>query len=150
MSEDKRLTKQLTDYWSHICRGRALPPWEFFNAGAIEDIWKQCCVWQVETGGEGRKINQYTYEYVGRGLKGALGKDLTGMVFSSRLRQFPGARIAERIDEVVLQLHAQPITDEGVFVNEKDKIVKFRSCMLPFGRKGKVTHVVMGLSWKVF
>lgn len=147
--EDKRLTKRLMDYWNRLRKEQPLPPWEHFNISVLADIWGQCCVWRVDVTGVERQITQYTYEYIGSSAKEALGKDLTGMVFISHFQRFPGARIAERIGEVVE--HGIPITDEGNFVNETNKVVKYRSCLLPFGTKeGRVTRVVLGLSWKTF
>jgi hypothetical protein len=148
-AEDKRLTKRLMGYWNRLRRDRPLPPWEKFNSGALEDIWGQCCVWRVEIMAGGRRSNQITYEYIGTGAQQAMGRDLTGEVFNSRLQRFYGARIVERIDEVIQD--AIPLSDEGTFVNEMDKVVKYRSCLVPFGTAaGKVTHVVLGLSWRAF
>jgi len=147
--EDKRLTKRLTEYWDRLRKGLPLPAWEHFNVGGLADIWGQCCVWRVDVANAERNTHQYTYEYVGSNAKEALGKDLTGLVFFSQLQRFPAARVTEKVDEVVK--NATPVIDEGTFVNEKNKTVKYRSCLLPFGTKeGKVTRLVLGLSWKTF
>jgi hypothetical protein len=91
----------------------------------------------------------YTYEYVGASVKEAVGSDMTGKMFTSQFRGFPGARVVQKIDEVVKA--RQIIVDEGQFVNEQSKLVKYRSCLLPFGtREGVVTHVVLGLSWRAY
>ena len=88
----------------------------------------------------------YTYQYIGKNAKKAFGKDLTGEVFSQKFKYFPAARITQRLDECVAT--SLPIYDEGQFINEKDKLIKFRSCLLPFGtKKGKVTNILLGLSW---
>lgn len=136
------------DYWNKLRRDLPLPQWEKFNIAALQDIWGQCCVWRVDISATGHG-NQYTYEYVGSNAQEALGTNLTGVVFASHLQKFPAARITERIEETVLSL--APIMDEGSFVNQKNKVVKYRSCLLPFGTiKGKVTHVILGLSWRTF
>ncbi len=145
--QDKRLTKRLTDYWDRLRKDAVLPQWEKFNPGAFDDIWKQCCGWRVEPGGTNSHV--YTYEYVGSAVKQALGSDPTGQMFTSHFKNFPGARIVQGIDEVVSK--KAPHTDEGQFINEDSKVVKYRSCLLPFGKKdGKVTHIVLGLSWGLF
>jgi hypothetical protein len=70
-------------------------------------------------------------------------------MFTSHFRNFPGARIVRKMDDVVKTL--SPLTDSAQFVNEQNKVVKCRSCLLPFGNKqGRVTHVVLALSWKDF
>jgi hypothetical protein len=146
--QDKRLTKRLMDYWTRLQENKALPSWEKFNMGALSDIWGQCCVWRVDVASMEKPVRQYTFEYVGSSAQQALGEDLTGTMFISRFHHFPGARIAKRIDEVVDQ--GVPISDEGTFVNENSKVVMYRSCLLPFGTPdGKVTRVMLGLSWKI-
>lgn len=147
--EDQRLTKRLMEYWNRLRGELPLPEWGRFNVGALQDIWGQCCVWRVDISENDSRVNQYTFEHIGDNAKEALGKNLTGHVFVSHLERFPGARIANRVGETVTK--AQPISDEGSFVNEKHKMVKYRSCLLPFGTKeGRVTHVVLGLSWRTF
>ncbi len=147
--EDLRLTKRLTQYWNRLRHDLPLPQWEKFNAAGLEDIWGQCCVWRVEVGTSELRKKTYTYEYVGTNAKEALGNDPTGVMFISNYDKFPGARIAKRVGEVAEG--GKPLSDEGSFVNEKNRMVKYRSCLLPFGTKeGKVTHIVLGLSWRAF
>ena len=105
--------------------------------------------WRVEIDASEARRTTYTYEYVGRDAQQALGKDLTGVMFMSHLQHFPAARVTQKIADAVGG--GLPISDEGTFVNDSNKIVKYRSCLLPFGRiDGVVTRVVLGLSWKIF
>jgi hypothetical protein len=144
--KDKRLTNRLIQYWEKLRTQQPLPAWERFNPGVVDDIWKNCCVWRAE-GSE--DMPTYTYDYVGASVRSALGVDATGVVFNSHFRNFPGARIVYKIDEIVKS--QTPMLDESQFVNQQNKIVKYRSCLLPFGnKKGRVTHVMLGLSWHAF
>ncbi len=143
--KENRLTTRLTDYWNRLRKDNILPQWEQFNTVAFQDLWKSCCKWRVEPGQSESIV--YTYEYVGSAVKEALGADPTGTVFTGQLRGFAGAQIVHNIDKVAK--NPMPLMDEGRFINDKSKIVKYRSCMLPFGtKKGKITHIVLGLSWK--
>ena len=145
---DKRLVKQLTGYWQLLRKNEKLPIWEHFNQAAIGDIMEKCCVWNLEHNYEkiNSKIYTYTYQYIGRKAQKAFGKDITGEVFSSKFKHFPAARITLRLDECVTE--KLPIYDEGQFINENNKLIKFRSCLLPFGNKtGKVSNILLGLSW---
>jgi hypothetical protein len=126
--EDKRLTKRLIDYWDRLKKELPLPAWEQFNIEGLADVWGKCCVWRVEVAESPEIRPQYMYEYA---------------------QQFAGARITKRVNEVVQ--NRAPLFDEGTYVNERNKTVKYRSCLLPFGTKeGKVTHIVLGLSWRSF
>jgi len=145
--QDKRLTVRLMRYWDLLRKDGVLPQWERVNPGVIEDAWPRCCAWRVEVGRNDTLV--YTYEYVGKSVREALGANPTGQMFMSQLRGFPGARIAQRSDEVVKS--RTPVTEEGRFINEVTQVVKYRSCLLPFGTKsGKVTHILLGLSWKAY
>lgn len=146
---DKRLTTRLIDYWNHLRKDAPLPQIALFNHIALEDVIGKCCMWRVEVKESAGKVSFYTYEYVGEEVKQAIGKDLTGGTFSPQFRNFPAARILNKIDEVVK--NSTVIADAGQFVNEKSKIVKYRSCLLPFGTKdGKVTNILLGISWHEF
>jgi len=146
---DKRLTKRLTDYWNTIRKEDILPPIERFNRAALEDVMGQCCIWKVEISHSNSKTPLYIYEFVGSSLKEALGKDMTGEMFIPQLKNFPAARIVAKIDTVIAS--QEPVSDEGQFINEKNKIIKYRSCLLPFGNKeGRISNIVLGLSWAAF
>src|ERR1700761_210174 len=136
--EDKRIINRLTDYWNRLRGELDLPPWEKFNTESLMDVWGQCCVWRVDVDGSNAKSpHQYIYVHIGSNAREAMGHDLMGQALQSRAEIFPGARIARKIDESVQ--HKKPLTDEGHFVNEKSQVVKYRSCLLPFGtREGKV------------
>ena len=43
-----------------------------------------------------------------------------------------------------------PLLDTGQFVSETSKVIKFRSCLLPFGTEERITHVVVGFSWREY
>jgi hypothetical protein len=143
---DQRLTTRLIDYWTRLRKDLPIPQWQSFNGAAFDDLWQQCCGWRVDQGNS--NTFTYTYEHVGQSVREAIGSDLTGKIFNSRFNNFPGATISKSIDNVVK--NPTPLIEESQFINEKNKIVKYRSCLLPFGKDGKVTHIVLGLSWKAF
>lgn len=171
--QDKRLTLRLTEYWNSLRGDRALPEWEKFNNNEFADIWQQCCGWRVEAG-EGNTI-VFTYDHVGDQIKQAIGDDLSGkqfttssrilpgapmtrnlvgaglaeQMFASDFKGFPVAGIVKKIDRVINK--QAPVIDEGRFDNPERKTVRYRSCLMPFGdTDGKVTRIVLGLSWKMY
>lgn len=146
MRDDNRLTIRLTSYWNTLRADRIIPSIENFHIHALEDVIGQCCIWRVEIADEHPSSPLYTYEYVGSSLKDALGRDMTGEKFTAQLENFPPAWIVSKIDTVLETKF--PTSDEGEFVNELHKTVKYRSCLLPFGSpEGKITNILLGLSW---
>lgn len=143
---EQRLTDRLTKYWELLRKEDALPVFGKFNSSAIDDVWGNCVLFTVNPSpGESVSV---TFYRMGDQVKNLYKEDLTGNTLSSKQRMFKGAAIVKRMDEVVK--NAQPVYDNGQFVNQDNKIVKFRSCLLPFGKANEVTHVVAGLSWREF
>jgi hypothetical protein len=90
-------------------------------------------------------VNFYT---VGEKVRTLYTRDMTGQTINTGQKHFQGAALIKKIADVITK--PEPLFDQGQFVNERSKIVKYRSCMLPFGVDNKVTHVVIGLSWREF
>ena len=143
---EKRLTERLTKYWEVLRQDGALPVFGKFNSAAIDDIWGNCILFTVNKSNDNEK--SYTFYRVGDKVKQLYHEDLTGNTLKAKQRAFKGAAVIKRIDEVVKD--GSPIEDAGQFVSPDNKVVKFRSCLLPFGNDNEVTHIVAGLSWREF
>lgn len=145
--QQHRLTDRLTTYWNQVRKDAPLPEFSHFNAGAVEDIWQQCVLFVVQpsAGGQPSVVNFYK---VGDKVRTLYGTDMTGRTLAVGQRHFAGAAIIKRVGEVIDS--GQAIVDHGQFVNAQSKVVKYRSCLLPFGKDNKVTHIVAGLSWQEF
>ncbi|HEU5048105.1 MAG TPA: PAS domain-containing protein [Rickettsiales bacterium] len=147
---EKRLTQRLTEYWDRLRNEAPLPQIERFNHGALEDVIGKCCLWRVEIRDPSAKTRLYTYEFVGAEMQQIIGSsDLIGTTLSPHFKDFPAARIMGKIGNAVE--NAAIVVDEGQFVNTNNKVIKYRSCLLPFGTQdGRVTNVLLGISWKAF
>ena len=146
MTHDQRLIDRLTTYWNLLRRDEPVPDFAKFNISAIEDLWSQCVLFTVQPSATDQSpvVNFYT---MGEKVKSLYG-NVAGQTMNSRQRHFQGASIVQRVGEVITT--PAPVYDMGQFVNERSKIVKYRSCLLPFGKNDRITHVVAGLSWKEF
>lgn len=145
---EQRLSGRLTQYWENMRKNEVMPSFSHFNKAAIEDVWSQCILFVVMPGVEGKppSISFYT---VGDKVQAIYGQDMTGRILTPAQRNmFQGASIVRKIPEVLS--NPVPVTDDGQFVNDQSKVVKYRSCLLPFGNNGKVTHILAGLSWRSF
>lgn len=143
---EKRLDDRLTKYWELLKKDEILPAFGKFNSAALDDIWDSCVLFSVNKSNSDNK--SYTFYRMGDKVRKLYNEDLTGNTLKPKQKAIKGATIVQRIDDVVTQLI--PIHDSGQFVNDNQKIVKFRSCLLPFGTENEVTHVVAGLSWREF
>lgn len=143
---EKRLNNRLTQYWELLKKDNVMPNFAKFNNSAIEDIWGNCILFSVNKSNSDAK--SYTFYRVGDKVKGLYNEDLTGNTLKAKQKAFKGAAIIKKIDKIIKE--PEPIYDQGQFINHNSKIVKFRSCLLPFGKENEVTHVIAGLSWREF
>ncbi len=143
---ERRLSARLEDYWGRLRGENTLPMIEQFNREAIADVWDFC--FQVSALKNTVGKTAYKYEYVGKEVVNILGKNLSGQMINPNIKAEAGSIVLKHLHECVDTLAPKHL--EGKFVNEHDRIVKFRSCAIPFGKEKRVTHIIVGLSWKVF
>jgi hypothetical protein len=144
---EHRLPDRLIGYWNNLRKESPMPDYSHFNASSIADIWQSCVLFTVSPAVENKPFVLNFYQ-VGDKVREVYGKDMIGRSFNTAQRHFQGAAIVRHIDSIIES--PAPLTDTGQFINERNKVVKYRSCMLPFGRDKKVSHVIVGLSWREF
>lgn len=145
---EKRLTTRLITYWERIRKDQPMPDFAKFNASAVDDIKEHCLVLAIQPGSDAVQT-LYRYEYLGEKLGEVYGRDMLGQYTQSNMKDLPGMSIIKKAD-LLTSDNITVINDEGQFVNDNSKIVKYRSCLLPFGKNNKISHVVAGISWKIF
>jgi hypothetical protein len=145
---EKRLSHRLRTYWDGMreADNNNLPDIRKFNTGAIEDVWQHC--FRVSISSSAKKPS-YKYEHMGTAIVQMYGRDLTGQAVDGVNQAFPGKVIYGKFNEIISQ--PQPLYDEGFFMNERDSLVKYRACLLPFGTaKDGITDILVGLSCRSF
>ncbi len=76
------------------------------------------------------------------------GRDLTGCYADERMKQFPGAVVFLGLGAAART--GMAMEEGGFLINEQGRPVKYRACFLPCATRGQVTHIVAGLSGRVF
>lgn len=145
--QEQRLIERLKKYW-HSLKGEAvLPEIRKFNDAMIADLWPNCLLLElVDVGNENNR--QYRYEYMGEAIKNVYGNDLTGHYVNEHMHHFPGWQILSTINTLLTNPGMN--TTEGTFINDHHKVIKYRACLMPFATNSKLSHVLVGLSWKQF
>jgi hypothetical protein len=141
-----RLTTRLIKHWEMVKKENPLPTMQSFNPQAVDDLWGRC--FKVSVQKEGGKVN-YIYEMIGDDLREVFGSNLVGKKVSAQLHFLPAKKIIEQMDEAL----GNPIPKimDGQFIDQNNRLIKYRSCLLPFGRdKDNVTNFVIGISWNSF
>lgn len=144
---EKRLTERLITHWTSLKNGEHCPDFSKMSLAPIADVMPSCLIIKVQPIAESTSA-RYLYIEIGRKAESVFARSPLNTYFSTNMQIMPAAKLMRRMDE--LTVHSAPIIDEGHFVNEKSKTVKFRSCLLPYGSNGQLTHVLIGLSWREF
>ena len=144
----KRLVDRLSDYWDRLRGEEIFPQFEQFNHTAVADLWDRCIVLEVENETHKKGGQLYTYQYMGKEIIKVYGTDLTGHYVNVNMHNFPGWQVLKSVDKIFDNPAVQQ--SHGSFVNDKDQVVKYRACVMPFGRNEKITHALVGISWKTF
>lgn len=143
---EHRLPIRLANYWDRIRNQHPVPSIDMFNPQELDDLWQKCfkVSFLKENGG-----HIYTYDFIGSELESIFGAGLVG----SKIVEKPGfLPIQQMIEQMDKSIHSPlPIALDGQFEDGNGKIIKYRSCLLPFGTsKDNITHFIVGVSWKVY
>lgn len=142
---EKRLTQRLTTYWEKLKKEDDMPAFGRFNSGALSDVWEYCMLLAVN---DNSNSPSYSFYQMGDKVRELYGSQANSQALAPAGKSGQAANIIKRANEIIQT--QGPVYDDGQFVSERNKMVKFRSCMLPFGSAGNVTHIIVGLSWREF
>lgn len=143
--QEKRLIERLKQHWLSLKGDGVMPDMRQLNPDMISDLWGRCLVLEVVHNPANRAA-LYSYDYMGKDIITAYGSDLTDHYVNVHMHNFPGWQVLQSIDKMLAQPDVYEA--EGSFVADTHKVVKYRAILLPFGSEKKMTHVLVGLSWK--
>lgn len=137
-----RINEALLQYWQTLRGTRILPLEPEISAEALKDIWDSCFLVSIRPDGS------FAYDYLGRDLIAAYGDDLTGREITEKLVYPHPPSLFAAFQRVARS--GEPAMDENAFTNSTGSLVKYRSCVLPFGAKDRadVAFLLGGMKWK--
>jgi hypothetical protein len=141
-----RLTGRLIKYWQPIKKDKNIPSIEKFSYDVVRDIRGKC--FQVSVL---RKDGEYDFVYqeIGDELTDVFERNLIGMRVISQTSFLPAKKMIENMKQAINS--NTPIELNGQFVSKNSEIIKYRSCLLPFGNdKDQITDFIIGISWNSF
>lgn len=146
---EKRLTTRLTGYWDMLRKEQLIPEFSLLNRSQIDDVWPYCMILQLEPGTDNAN-RHFRIADMGPSLIALYNENLTGKRISPKQKQFKAASLIRKSGQILD--NPAPLIDEGKFINDKNAIVKYRSCVVPFGnpQTREVTHLMVGMSWREF
>jgi len=137
--------ERLRQYWESLRAGRAFPRESEIDPDELDALWPSCFLISLDD--VTRRIG-YRYSYLGSELIEAYGEDMNNPDVVMRLVSSAAAPMVKRFNEVVEA--KAPVIDESEFVNARHLHIRYRTCMLPLGENGKVTHILGCMRWRAF
>ncbi len=140
---ERRITLRLLAYWEKLRQGRDMPVEEDIDPDDIKDLWDNCFLIHIND----LKKDGYNFTYIGDAIvqayRGGITEDDPDAIISPN-----AASISTHYTDIIA--NPKPIVDEGEFHNLHDEVVKYRQCLLPLGRNGKVEAIFGGMRYKIF
>jgi len=140
---ESRLTTRLIKYWKSLKGIHNVPLEKNIDNTAIADLWDYCFILRVK---EIKDEIDYRYDYIGKNIKNAYMKDLSEG--DNILINLEASGLHDKYMELIRL--KRPIENQGTYINNNDKIIKFRQCMIPFSSDGKnVTTIIGAMNYKM-
>jgi hypothetical protein len=143
--EERRRTIRLIAYWDEIRNGRSMPVEDDIDPDheALQDIWYQCFIVQVRD-----FINEeFNYTYLGPGIIDAYREELVDH-HESEIVSLQAAKLMDIYQQIMRE--KRPLIHCGEFTDSNGNLVKFRQCLLPFGRNDKVDVIFGHMTYQLF
>lgn len=138
VASERRISIRLLGYWEKLRRGRDIPEEADIKPDDILDLWDSCLIVHP-VGGE------YSYKHLGLDLTESY---LFGLPPESGRLPTDTKHLVDSYDQVMKS--AKPLIDEGQIVLLDGTVIKYRQCLLPLGKNGKVEAIFGGMRYKVF
>lgn len=148
-ADDRRLTTRVLKYWSRLIpEGKVMPLYGTFQKEAMVDVWGQCMLISLQPSEKGSY--RFKCEEMGKAASDLVGKQAIGKpINKTGGHKMFGRRFIDASTKAIERF--EPAYDSGNFVSDKQEMVKYRTCFLPFVNSNQeVTHLLVGLSWRSF
>jgi len=142
-SLEHRSHQRLRTYWEGLKGGRPFPREDEIDPDTLRDIWDSCFLISID---DVTHRLGYRYSYLGKDLILAYGDDVKDPNIAMQMLSTVSAPMVQKFDEV--REKKTPVVDEAEFVNLKHFNIRYRTCILPLGRDGEITHLIGCMRWK--
>ena len=141
-----RAHERLREYWDKLRGVRTFPHESEIDPDEIADIWASCFLISID---DVTKRIGYRYSYLGSELVSAFGDDADNPEVAMCLLSTALVPNTKKLDEVIQK--KQPVIDDGEFLNRYNMIVRYRTCLVPFGYEdGQVSHIFGVMRWRMY
>lgn len=142
---EQRLTVRLTGIWDKLAECNPPPAFAQFNIATISDVWHQCGVLKINPSEDNNVIN-FNVDFMGDKVQKLLPDFRQGGRLSNKNMSQQAKKYLSQLNLVVQD--QVTVVNQGTVVGQNNKIIKYRTCLLPFSDKNaKVAYIIVGFSW---
>lgn len=141
-ADAKRAHEFALQYWELLRKERPLPSESDIDQQSLAPIWDSCFLITLKEANNESK--GFHYEYVGKELLEAYGRDMTGLAADHA--DVP--QITSMLSAMENAMQGKPVVDESVFTNSKGVEIRYRCSLLPLGTGEKVEYILGCMRWK--
>lgn len=138
---ERRTSMILLQYWNQLRGERSFPLETEIDPDQISTVWDHCFLLQVR---DIKHVLDYNFTYLGPDLVRAYENGVLDR-FNGRMISPDAHRSADLFNRVIET--ADPLLDEGEYINPLGKMVKFRQAFLPIGHEDGKIHAILGGAW---
>ena len=141
---ERRITLRLIAYWEKMRNGRDMPEQEEIIPADLHDLWENCFLVRVKDA----KKSDYHYTYLGDAIKRAYFGGTLQNDDIDKLVSLAAPKMGEDFGQVLAS--GKPLVNEGEFCNLDNETVRYRQCILPLGKNGRVHAMLGGMRFRIF
>lgn len=138
---EARITAIIIDHWEQVRGDRRFPSQQDLDPNYLEPYLDSCFLIKVE---ELMHTGKHNYVYIGKNILEAYGSSAT----HAQNEGVDPLSHKDKFEEVLKR--RLPVLDEGEFMNQDGRIVRYRQCLVPLGNNGVVESIFGGMRFKVF
>ena len=146
---EKKLVNNMINYWNSLDLGdTAIPTIDKLNIESplIKEIWDKCLSATIT---DQNKMS-LRYEHIGSEVKDLFGDNCEALELKeASLSYNPVTKIIGKVKAQSVKKNIKPVTDSSYFELPDGRIIRYRSCLLPFGKGEILENVIIGFSWKI-
>ena len=140
-NQERRTSLILLQYWNELRGERDFPHEDELDPERLPQVWDHCFLIQVR---DIQHVKDYNYTYFGPALLDAYQLGLLDAENGKMVA--PDANRLARLFAHVLNTR-DPLMDEGSYLNDQGRVVKFRQSLMPLGNSEGVIESILGGAW---
>ena len=139
---ERRITEQLILHWQLCRKEKDFPSLEAIDIPTIEPLWEDCILIRITNDAT---QSAYHFEHIGKNILGITGEPQPNEEnFIPFATEYLGSKY-----HFITEMR-RPHVEESELYDKQDRLIKYRQILLPIGHDDTLTHIFIGIRYKIF